>query len=164
MKYFFILLLLIPFLACSTNGTVSNTDFIEIKISNQIWSTNLGIETPNSICPENCETVGRLYTYEDALQLENMYEGWRLPNEEDWNVLETYVKDDKVRSSNSYKSGADKLKKIKGFDQFPGYVYKSSNIDQAGIWGIYWVKGVYYSDETPIAFNRILKTEGRNHT
>jgi hypothetical protein len=64
MKYFFILLLLIPFLACSTNGTVSNTDFIEIKISNQIWSTNLGIETPNSICPENCETVGRLYTYE----------------------------------------------------------------------------------------------------
>jgi hypothetical protein len=40
-----------------------------------------------------------------------MYEGWRLPNEEDWNVLETYVKDDKVRSSNSYKSGADKLKK-----------------------------------------------------
>jgi uncharacterized protein (TIGR02145 family) len=63
-----------------------------VKIGNQIWmAENLRFKTESgSWCWENeeknCETKGRLYTWEEAMRAAPP--GWHLPSDEEWKELE----------------------------------------------------------------------------
>ncbi len=155
--------LLFNFSSCQNNveRPKDKNALSEIKIGKQIWSSNLNIKTDQSICNEDCSSTGRLYAYREAIKLEQQYDGWELPLEEDWTELEKFIEDKNERSSDSYKSGADKLKKIKGFDQFPGYAVSSKEMIYPGEWGAYWVKDTYTTEQYGIvAYARVLKTKG----
>lgn len=65
----------------------------EIEFGGLTWTaSNVSVEVPNSICygsnDTNCAIEGRLYTYEGAaLACEKLGPGWRLPSDEDWQLL-----------------------------------------------------------------------------
>lgn len=66
-----------------------------ILIGNQCWmAENLNHEVGNSWCyndnPVNCDVYGRLYDWQTAMTA--CPQGWRLPNDEDWNALTSYLK------------------------------------------------------------------------
>ncbi len=72
-----------------------------VQIFNQCWlAENLNYETGNSWCydndSENCSVFGRLYDWGTALNV--CPDGWLLPNDTDWNILEGSA--DKVYSIN----------------------------------------------------------------
>lgn len=139
----------------------NGTSLKEIKIGSQIWSYNLTDETPNSICSGNCEKTGRLYSYSDALLLEKKYDGWQLPSEDDWAELEAFLAIENIPNSDSFKSGANKLKKIPGFNKFPGYAGSDKEIIYPAKWASYWVKGRFKTEQFGrVAYSRTLKTEG----
>ena len=61
-----------------------------IRIGTQIWfAENLNYNTGNSWCYEetvaNCDTYGRLYDWETAMNA--CPQGWRLPDDDDWSQL-----------------------------------------------------------------------------
>ncbi len=65
-----------------------------IEIGDQIWmAKNLNINTADSWCfddnAENCDTYGRLYTWDAAMNV--CPGGWRLATIEDWDELFDYV-------------------------------------------------------------------------
>lgn len=72
--------------------TIDDVEVIEI--GNQIWmAKNLNIQTEDSWCfddnPENCDTYGRLYTWDAAINA--CPDGWRLATIEDWDELYEHV-------------------------------------------------------------------------
>jgi uncharacterized protein (TIGR02145 family) len=71
-------------------GQVYNT----VLIGDQCWlAENLNYEAGNSWCYQNdpayCNIYGRLYDWETALTV--CPEGWRLPSDEEWKILEGTV-------------------------------------------------------------------------
>lgn len=65
-----------------------------IQIGNQIWmADNLNFETENSNCydnnHQNCQKHGKLYNWWEAM--EACPEGWKLPSQEDFDLLLTAV-------------------------------------------------------------------------
>lgn len=65
-----------------------------VKIGNQVWfSENLNYNMDGSYCfdddSENCDTFGRLYTWDAAMKA--CPEGWRLPSDEDFNTLRDFA-------------------------------------------------------------------------
>lgn len=155
---FSVLLLL---LSCSsepaTKGPVK-----PIEIGEQTWSYNIDIPHPQSICPDDCARNGRLYSFWGAVEVARSVEGWRFPTADDWAILEEEIKNPDYESSNQYFSGGDNLKKIKGFDRFPGYrATKADSITRIDEWGTYWVNGLVTSSKgDTLAFLRVLKTKG----
>ena len=148
-------------LTCTNITPEKNNGIDEIKIGDQVWSNNIAIPLRGSICPENCEKNGRLYTLEAAKQIANTLQGWHLPTENDWEILEEFVKDPELKDLGSFKSGAEKLKKIKGFDIFMGFKSGNQEIVNAGVWGCYWVDKLDQGNEgEKIGKIKILKTEG----
>lgn len=61
-----------------------------VKINNQVWmAENLNFKIEGTVCPggadENCATLGRFYTWEDAQTA--CPEGWHLPADAEWDTL-----------------------------------------------------------------------------
>jgi uncharacterized protein (TIGR02145 family) len=116
---------------------------------------NLNVETPDSWCynddPANCETYGRLYTWEAAMSACSILgDGWRLPTRTDWNAL--------VNKAGGYLVAGGKLKATAGwavnpfgdpvangtddfgFSALPGGSRSSRNGSFSGgsMWGWWW--------------------------
>ena len=76
------------------------------EIGTQVWmAENLNYEIAGSRCYDNdstnCEKCGKLYNWFTATTKEICPEGWRLPNNDDWNTLE--------RTVGGYKEATTKL-------------------------------------------------------
>ncbi|MDR1761753.1 MAG: hypothetical protein LBR55_04825 [Bacteroidales bacterium] len=82
-------------------------EYAWVKIGEQIWmAENLNYETPESRCydiigshcyeeysqdcEKYCEKYGRLYPWSEAQNA--CPEGWKLPSDEDWEILKEYTK------------------------------------------------------------------------
>ena len=65
-----------------------------VTLGDQTWlAQNLNYEADNSWCygdaPENCETYGRLYSWEAAMDA--CPDGWHLPSDQEWSALIKYL-------------------------------------------------------------------------
>ncbi|WP_452597567.1 FISUMP domain-containing protein [Pontimicrobium sp. MEBiC01747] len=75
--------------------TKQKLPFEEIKIGDQIWSSEINIPIENSFCygdvEHNCQSLGRLYTYMAAKKIANQFDGWELPISQDFEKLIDYL-------------------------------------------------------------------------
>lgn len=128
-------------------GNTYNT----IKIGNQIWmASNLkakftsdGTAVVEAYVYNDNESYlndyGRYYTWEAAKK--PFIEGWHLPSEAEWNILESTLGSDvgaklKVGGSSGFEA------KLAGYrDYWGGYTELNS-------WGVFWTSSVYTSDHS----------------
>lgn len=71
--------------------------FSPIRVGNQVWSDrNISVDVEGSKCYDdnlaNCQKRGRLYTWEMAKKVAEMYPEWRLPTEQDYEELFAVIK------------------------------------------------------------------------
>jgi uncharacterized protein (TIGR02145 family) len=114
----------------------------------KVWMTeNLKIKIPGSYCYENndanCAQYGRLYTWKLAQEVcRSLGDGWRLPSNEDWQLLgKQYggIRGDSSDGKAAYtallpggKSGFNvQLAGGRNVDSIPGYARKDAH-------GFYW--------------------------
>jgi uncharacterized protein (TIGR02145 family) len=79
-----------------TISSVNDKQFETVTIGNQTWSaTNISIPVEGSMCyehdAENCKKFGPLYSYQQALELETKFPGWRLPTKQDVDALISFL-------------------------------------------------------------------------
>jgi len=111
----------------SRDGKVYNT----VTIGTQIWmAENLNYKTNSSWCfnnePENCNVLGRLYSYNEAMHI--CPAGWHLPSAQEWRDLLSYLGGEDeaakvLKSKNGWKSyqGQDgNGTNESGFNALPG--------------------------------------------
>lgn len=77
--------------------TRDDTQYEIIKIQNLWWmNENLNYSMPDAFCYNNehtnCETYGKLYTFDDAM--EACPTGWRLPSEKEFEKLMRFIEGD----------------------------------------------------------------------
>ena len=104
-----------------------------VTIGNQIWmAENLNYEISNSLCynnnQTNCDKFGRLYNWHTAIHV--CPTGWRLPNEDDWNLLEDYLGGKKYAGHKMKSSKEWDGSNFSGFDALPSG-YKSTDDELA---------------------------------
>lgn len=142
-KNFFILLLIS---AISLSGVFAQTfdkfvdsrdgkEYKTIKIGKQEWlADNLNYQSKNSWCYNkealNCEKYGRLYSYQDAEKA--CPGGWRLPGENDWNVLLNYAgaESNAIELTQGGRSGFNAT--------YAGVRYENGNFNHLGEYGYFW--------------------------
>lgn len=78
-------------------SNVQSQELGEIKIGDQIWADkNISIDVSGSWDymdnPSNSLLYGKLYDFEAAKKIQNQYKGWRLPTQQDFEILEHYLK------------------------------------------------------------------------
>lgn len=94
-----------------------------VKIGTQTWmAENLNYNTSNSWCNQ-CETYGRLYTYDAAKGA--CPSGWHLPSDTEWTTLINYlggeeVAGGKMKATKLWNSPNDGATNSSGFTAFPG--------------------------------------------
>jgi len=87
-----------------------------VVIGNQVWfAENLNYETDNSWWydndPDNGDTYGRLYTWEAALDA--CPDGWHLPTDEEWKILEMYLGMSQNQADSTAYRGTDQGEQMK---------------------------------------------------
>ena len=103
--------------------------YSQVEIGNQVWlSENMNYPIPGSICyeenPENCDTYGRLYNWEQAQKA--CPEGWRLANKLDYETLIQFLGGEDVAggkmksTSQVWESTNKSTTKESGFAALPG--------------------------------------------
>lgn len=84
------------FISCDSNTNFIDSQGNEYKtaqIGDQIWLVeNLKFEVEeNSFCYNNniaeCDTLGRIYAWEGAMEAASKIQGWHLPTRDEWNSL-----------------------------------------------------------------------------
>lgn len=108
-----VLLVLLAFILVGCGESVEDADgnlYRVVTIGEQTWmAENLNLKTDGSYCydnkEENCRKYGRLYKYNAAKYA--CPAEWRLPTEEDWNIL--------INALGGPKIGLEKLKTKKGW-------------------------------------------------
>ncbi len=81
----------------SDGNSCNIDDYRKTRIGNQVWmAENFNCDVAGSKCydnePSNCKKYGRLYKWEAAKTV--CPSGWRLPSDEDWNELISYVENE----------------------------------------------------------------------
>lgn len=146
-----------------------------VQISSQCWfKTNLNYEIGNNWCYNNlasyCETHGRLYDWESAMNA--CPEGWYLPTDFDWKVLEGFADSQlnyehgqwnvtgergtdvgyNLKSVNFWSGAPNGIDKF-GFRALPGGAYVDGSFVGVGWSGFWWTSSVY---DASIAWERSL--------
>ncbi|MCL2183722.1 MAG: hypothetical protein FWB85_09670 [Chitinispirillia bacterium] len=128
-----------------------------VKIGSQTWmAENLNFATDSSACYDNvesnCQKYGRLYNWNDAMKA--CPAGWRLPTDEDGDILalavggwrdedgDWKIAGEKLKSKNGWcnsnyrscDSAADEF----GFSALPAGGYHYSGFEGAGRYGFWW--------------------------
>jgi uncharacterized protein (TIGR02145 family) len=127
--------------------TYKGQTYKTVKIGEQIWmAENLNYETEGSICYKgdlaNCETYGRLYTWNAAMKA--CPSEWHLPSEAEWAVLHRYMEGGWATAGNHLKatsgwSGNGNGQDTYGFAALPGGNGTSEgNSANAGRYGHWW--------------------------
>jgi uncharacterized protein (TIGR02145 family) len=97
-------------------------EYITVKIGNQWWfAENLNYEVEKSWCHE-CETYGRMYTYESSF--EACPAGWHIPTVAEWNELITFLggvesAGNKMKSLEKWKAPNTGADNSSGFSAIP---------------------------------------------
>jgi len=103
-----------------------------VKINEQIWlAENLRYSSPSSACYENvlenCGKYGRLYLWDNEGNKKLCPEGWHIPSDDEWRILEDLAPDSQLKSRNGWEpygnisgNGEDKY----GFAALPAGVSK----------------------------------------
>lgn len=124
------------------------------RIGEQVWmAQNLNYKTGMSGCYDhkssNCNKYGRLYDWITAVQA--CPEGWRLPNNDDWNALWRFIGSEKI-SGQKLKSKIGWGKKGNGENLFEfavlpaGYRDPDGAFGYAGGFSFLWSSSEYDSD------------------
>lgn len=118
-----------------------------VLIGSQTWfAENLNYDMPNSWCIE-CETYGRVYTYQAATQ--GCPLGWHLPSEAEWNVLTDFAGGRSVVGGNLKETGTEHWKSpntgatnTSGFTALPhGYRSMNGVLNFKTKMGLWWSSG-----------------------
>jgi len=157
----------------SSNGggnsiTYEGETYPTVDIGTQTWlAKNLNYAVAGSKCydddPANCQEYGRLYDWETAMSV--CPSGWRLPSNEDWDMLIDYAggsetagaKLKSISGWNDNGNGTDQY----GFTALPGGGYgEDGSFFDIGGFGIWWsasegggygngayIRGILYNDE-----------------
>lgn len=142
-----LLLLAIPALsgACAEVREVPTDTVRQVQIGNQVWmAENLAVEVEEgSYCYEdeeaNCESRGRLYTWDAARAASETVEGWRLPSQADWETLLSTLGYDGSEGSDSMAFRALAAQET-GFDlvwagvRVPSGRYRAGDIGAVNFW------------------------------
>jgi uncharacterized protein (TIGR02145 family) len=103
------------------------------QIDAQVWfAENLRYESRSSACyendPENCGKYGRLYLWDNDENKRLCPEGWHIPSDTEWKILESLASDEQLKAMSGWepydvnKSGNGK--DAYGFAALPGGVSK----------------------------------------
>jgi len=143
-----------------------------IAIGTQVWmAENLAYNAKNSKCynnePANCNKYGRLYSWETVSGNQNICpNGWRLPNNEEWNTLVNYAGGEKAGTKLKAKSGWKDFEKTSGngadsygFAALPGgHGSREGAFSYAGDLGLWWSNNPEAHSE--FASNWYINTRG----
>ena len=128
-----------------------------VTIGSQTWmAQNLNYQTENSWCYDNsasnCQKYGRLYVWQTARSA--CPEGWHLPSDQEWSILESAVGSDagkKLKSSSSW-DGTNAY----GFSLLPsGRRVDDGSFNRAGSDAYFWSSS---EDDLQYAWGRDLNS------
>ena len=138
----------------SSNNKITKPSFKSIKIGKQEWmAENLNISTQQGSWCRSCDQNGRLYNWETAKNV--CPEGWRLPNDKDWDILVDYlggasIAGLKLKSRYSWKFDGQGSNSS-GFNGLPaGIIDEYGSFAQSGIAGIWWSYNQYNIKEANV--------------
>ncbi|MEX2594049.1 MAG: fibrobacter succinogenes major paralogous domain-containing protein [Anditalea sp.] len=125
-----------------------------VRIGEQTWmAENLNYETAGSWCydndPENCDKYGRLYIWNSASTA--CPEGWHLPSEEEWEILDEFlgweVAGGRMKSTTGWDPPNTGATNQSGFSALPGGLYDPYNKSFLfrGMEGYWWGSDDWYS-------------------
>jgi uncharacterized protein (TIGR02145 family) len=124
-----------------------------VVIGTQTWmakNLNYDAGTDGSRCyrddPANCDTYGRLYDWDAAMTA--CPDGWHLPSNAEWNMLEDFVASDvgfvaidaggtKLKAKSGWNSGGNG-EDTYGFSALPGGAISSGGGFAVGYYGNWW--------------------------
>ena len=107
-----------------------------VEIGNQTWfAENLNYETNDSWCYDNnghnCDAFGRLYTRASALT--SCPNGWHLPSDDDWKILEMNLGMSQTEADQTGCRGIDDVNKLKSTI---GWLNNGNGTDEVGFWAL----------------------------
>lgn len=152
-----------PLPACGTGLTIGSNTYPVVQIGDQCWmSQNLNEAFGTSVCfggqQSNCDADGRLYAHSGAnanyINDNLCQDGWHLPTDDDWKVLETFLgMDPSELDQIGYRTSGDVEEQLSDFAS-DGTNSTGFNMQPAGL--------RYNSSYLRIDIQGVLMTAGSN--